>query len=113
MNPERPRSNGTFWTNAFERVMTRDGKKTSDWQHMSITQRARMTIKLVVYPVQYMPYIGDKIDRNRRGQIYKASLKVGMEDFGDALGKLEFMFSPCGVVHVVECVPMMTAPRHF
>ena len=61
LNPERPRSNGLFWANAFERIMARDGRKTADWAKMNKMERARMTIKLVVYPVQYMPYIGDKV----------------------------------------------------
>ena len=67
--------------------MRRDGRKPQDWRTMNLVERARMTIKLVVYPVQYMPYIGDKIDRNRRGRTYRVQLKQGMEDFGDALGK--------------------------
>lgn len=85
LNPERPKSNGMFWSNAYERVMARDDLNPHKWDTMTIVERARITIKMVVYPVQYMPYIGDKIDRNRRKQTYRVQLKQGIEDFGDAL----------------------------
>lgn len=85
LNPECPESNALFWDNAFENVMKRDGYKPQDWHRLTPNQRARIAIQLVAYPVQYMPYIGDKIDQNRRGRTYRMSLKRGMEDFGDAL----------------------------
>lgn len=85
INPELPVSNGLFWTNALERTMAHDGLKPHDWHKLTKVQKARATIMMVVYPIQYLPYIGDKIDRNRRKQQYRVQLKEGMEDFGQAL----------------------------
>lgn len=82
---EIPVTNELFWKNAFSRIMIRDNLSVHDFHNLNIDGRARATVLTVVYPVQYLDYISDTVERNNRHWKYQAQLKQGYENFGDAL----------------------------
>lgn len=98
-----PESNVHFWRNNLETVLAREDKTIADMRAMTgnegLKQKARIWAEMMVLETQYLDYIGDKIDKNKRftpdGKIganaeemmrmYKPSLRTGCENFGDAL----------------------------
>lgn len=60
---ETPRIDTSFWVNAHETVMRREGAK---WDSLTTTGKARMTVLTVAYMIQYLDYVSDKVDHARK-----------------------------------------------
>lgn len=82
---ETPESNELYWKNAFETIMARDDMRPHDFRRLNKIGQARATILTLCYAAQYMDYVGDTIDRNRRYQAFRRALVQSYENFGDAL----------------------------
>lgn len=91
------KSNKLFWTNLIKTVLARENKTVHDVDRMDVTHRARVMVEMVSSYAQYLDYIGDSVDNNRRftrgvegfinahyGRNYDARLVKGCERFGDA-----------------------------
>lgn len=83
---ETPKSNETYWQNAFEVTMDRDGLTPSDWNRLNDDGKARATVNTISYVAQYLDYIGDTVDQNASGAPYNPRLVKPYENFGDGLG---------------------------
>lgn len=83
-----PKTNLNFWKNIMKVVSERDHNNhlPTNVNKMDIKQMARLMAEVVVYPVQYMDYIGDSIYYKNFGS--NKVNKEGTEAFGDALRTL-------------------------
>jgi len=65
---ETPKSNYHFWANCIERVAERNklGDVAKTWDNMSLVDQAILAMDVIVYSVQYKPYIADTADKNDR-----------------------------------------------
>lgn len=80
---EVPESNGAFWDNTLEVVMKRNKLKPDEYWHLNTDDRARIMGQMSAYISQYVDYVSDVIDRNKRHARYDARLRGGYENFGD------------------------------
>lgn len=84
---EVPRTNDHYWENAFTTIMARDDLTTGDWKRLNLQGKARASIHMVCYIAQYLDYIGDTVDTNRRSQgPYNPQRVKPYENFGDGIG---------------------------
>jgi hypothetical protein len=72
------------YANAFEVTCRRAGRKPHDWPKWSLQQKAIAMMEMLVYPVQYAPYLADLIDRN------DVSVSPNSVDMRKVQGKEEF-----------------------
>jgi hypothetical protein len=79
---EIPRSNLTYWQNAFKTVMARDDLKPEDWSRLNKRGKTRVLQMMICYQPQYTDYISDLVDRNIKGRAYQSELVSGCENFG-------------------------------
>ena len=82
---ETPKSNEKFWKNALKQVMNRDGYHESEFYKLDIEQQARVFAQIVCYCPQYLDYVADTVDLNKRGSKINYKLIQGCENFGDSL----------------------------
>ncbi len=89
-------SNRLFWENNLKTVLSREGLSVHNVDGMDLVDRARVMVEICVSYAQYLDYIGDSVDPNRRfirgpggtcsscGRNYDPRLVKGCERFGDA-----------------------------
>jgi len=97
---EIPASNEGFWINALDTVMDNESITKNQFLYkMDKNEQARIAFKLIDYPIQILPYLGDQVDRRSRVKnggigkyVYSASLKISYEHFAQILA---FMADDC------------------
>lgn len=82
-----PDCDEAFWENLMHVVFRRAGLKDNQYCHQPLKERACLLAKMVCAIPQYLDYIRDFVDRNKRkySNLYTPDLQQAVESFGDAL----------------------------
>ena len=104
---EVPSSNMAFWDNTLDVVMKRRGLTRDMYNDLTVDQKCRLMLGMMVYPAQSFPYEGDHVDLNNRVDTYRPHLKKPIESFDNSgillSGDCEDGGQDISMVHMAFC----------